>query len=374
MKENILTNKTFLNTLNQHGTCLCISTQAMINNHKILQKTSNNTVAYVLKNNAYGLGIENICPILYKEGCKEFFVAAIEEAHAIKKYAPQAKVYVFNGIFANQATEMYKHGFIPVLNSLEQIQSWQNLAIKQQTQLPCLLHIETGIHRFGLENADVTHLKENPKLLEGLNILYIMAHFACADMYKHKSIEEQYESFVALTKELPKTKYSLSASYGLFVKPKYQFNLSRVGIALYGGNPTPYTKNPMEPVIFFYSTIQQVKTLEKGEYVGYGYNWQANRKTKLAVLPVGYADGVIRSASNKGFAYIGKYKAPIVGTISMDLTTLDITDIPEEFHKTGQIVELIGNNISLNDFAVNADTIHCEILNVLGTRYPRLYL
>lgn len=129
----------------------------------------------------------------------------------------------------------------------------------------------------------------------------------------------------------------------------------------------------MESVVFFYSTILQIKTLEKGEHVGYGFNWQAKRKTKLAVLPVGYADGVMRSASNKGFVYIGNHKAPIVGTISMDLTTVDVTDIPEEFQKEGQMVELIGNNISLNDFANNTGTIHCEILNVLGTRYPRVY-
>ena len=373
MKENILNNKTFINTLNQHGTCLYISTKAIINNHKILQKTSNNTVAYVLKNNAYGLGVENICPILYREGCKEFFVAALEEAYAIKRFAPTSKIYVFNGILNNQATEIYKHGFIPVLNSLTQIQSWQDLASKKQTTLPCLLHIETGIHRLGLEENDIEHLQKNPKLLEGLNILYIIAHFACADIYKHNSVEQQYESFVALTAKLPKAKYSISASYGLFVKPKYRFNLSRVGIALYGGNPTPHTQNPMEPVIFFFSTILQVKTLNIGEHVGYGFNFEAKRKTKLAVLPVGYADGIMRSASNKGFVYIGKYKAPIIGTISMDLTTIDITDIPEEFHKAGQMVELIGNNISLNDFANNADTIHCEILNVLGSRYPRVY-
>lgn len=237
MNTNILTNKTFLNTLEKHGTCLYISLDALKNNHKILQKTSNNTISYVLKNNAYGLGVENICPILYKEGCKEFFVAALEEAYAIKKFAPTAKIYVLNGILNNQqATEMYKHGFIPVLNSISQIKSWQKYATKKQITLPCLLHIETGIHRLGLESKDVEYLHNNPQSLKNLNILYIIAHFACADIYKHNSIEQQYENFVDLTQKLPKAKYSISASYGLFVKPKYRFNLSRVGIALYGGN------------------------------------------------------------------------------------------------------------------------------------------
>ncbi|MFL1781287.1 Alanine racemase, biosynthetic [Candidatus Hepatincolaceae symbiont of Richtersius coronifer] len=415
----------------KHGTTLLVDIAALAENYKMIgSHCPTAKVSAVIKNNAYGLGVENIAPVLYNSGCRDFFVSTFTEALELKLYQfgsnsplfnnrfngkesyiykglkrdnhavippyvkgtinrngelnvkikgsshlnDQVNIYVLHGLLEGQEEEFYKNNLVPVLNTLSQIKLWNNFAIKQNVKLPCILHLETGLLRLGLISEDVNQLHNHPELFENLNIIYIMSHFARADEDNHPSVKEQYDNFVNQIRLLPKSRYSLCSSYGIYTNNDFHLDLIRPAISLYGGNPMPYKPNIMKSVIYLNSSIFQIKDIKAGDKVGYGHTWQATKDGKIGILPIGYADGVLRSSSNKGFVYIDNIKVNMIGRVSMDLVAIDITDLPKHLQKEKQVVEIIGDNISINLIAQNANTINCEILNILTNRYPRYFL
>jgi alanine racemase len=166
----------------------------------------------------------------------------------------------------------------------------------------------------------------------------------------------------------------LSNSSGIFLGPDFHYDVTRPGVALYGANPTPGANNPMAQVVRLQAKILQVRTIDTPQSVGYGATHTAQNAERIATIAVGYADGYHRRLSNRGMAYIGPYKAPVVGRVSMDLTTLDVSAVPEDLTRPGMLVDLIGPNTPVDDVGTNADTIGYEILTSLGTRYHRVYV
>lgn len=334
--------------------------------------------AAVVKADAYGLGLEPVATALHKAGCQIFFVATLTEARQVRAALRDATVYVLDGLLPDTEPLFAAERLRPVLNSLPEIADWSAYCAGQGKTLKAALHIDSGMNRLGLSANDVAILARDPAPLSSFDISLIMSHLACADAPDHPKNRRQLELFETLRNLLPKASASLANSAGIFLGPDYHFDLVRPGIALYGGEAVLDRPNPMNPVVRLEGRIAQIRDVQSGETVGYGAGHHLSRDTRLATVPVGYADGFIRllgaSDDHPGLtAYIGDYPAPLLGRVSMDLITIDVTDIPSEHTFRGTLVELIGSHNTVDDIAGRAQTIGYEVLTSLGRRYHRVY-
>lgn len=360
--------------MTQHAdSTLTIDLKAIESNYRLLkQKGGKIECGAVIKANAYGLGVAKVAKALQKAGAKSFFVANLDEAIELRTILPKAKIHVFHGVQKDQEREFLRHNLTPVLITIEQVESWNKKASSQNKRLPALLHVDTGMNRLGLTLNEADYLLKNPNILENIDIVYLMSHLACADESDHPLNKMQLESINKYKQLFNISKATLSNSFGVFLGKNYHQELLRPGCALYGINPTPYKKsNPMQPVVTLTSKVLQVREVGQLQTVGYGATKKLKKGSTIATIPVGYADGFLRSATNNGTCYIKNHKVPIIGRVSMDLITLDVSDIANI--QTGMEVELIGENILIDEVASNAGTIGYEILTGLGRRYKRIY-
>ncbi|MBT4489339.1 MAG: alanine racemase [Rhodospirillaceae bacterium] len=373
-------------TVAQAGAILEIDLGALKANYNILSKRAAPAAcAAVLKADAYGLGADRVGPALAEMGCRTFFVAHLGEGIELRRIlGPGAVIYVLNGPPPNEEAadveaEFQARDLIPVLNSPQQIEQWSRLARTQNLILAAALHIDTGMARLGLSPDEATGLQTAPERLSGIDLHFVVSHLACADEPGHALNRKQRQLFESLSKGLLANRSSmgrsLANSSAIFLGPDYHFDLVRPGIALYGGNPTPGRKNPMAAVIRLRGKIIQVREIDTPQSVGYGATYRATGPRRIATVPVGYADGYLRALSGQGVANIAGMSIPIVGRVSMDLITLDVTEAPREAVYPGALVDLIGGaGPSLDDVAARAGTIGYEILTSLGRRYHRRYL
>ena len=326
-----------------------------------------------IKADAYGLGGDKAIVKLCKMGCKEFFVALIDEGISLRKALQRksldANIHILGGPM-NTSETLVEYNLIPVLNSLKDIQYWK----KKHPQALADVHIDTGMSRLGLSPNDIQLLRTESEKIKGLNICFVMSHLACSEDANAEMNTEQLKSFRDALSIFPNCKASLANSSGIFLGDKYHFDLARPGASLYGVNPTPGKFNPMSGVIRLQGKILQVREINAPQTVGYGATFQAKKKLKLATVGVGYADGYLRSLSNKGVGYINEIPVPLVGRVSMDLITFDVSEISEQLAYPGGLIDLIGPNNPIDDLAISADTIGYEILTSLGSRYDRIYI
>jgi alanine racemase len=206
-----------------------------------------------------------------------------------------------------------------------------------------------------------------------------MSHLACADEPSHRRNEEQRAAFAAAFDRLrrpgvPPPRASLAGSSGIFLGTAFHFDLTRPGAALYGVNPFTDRSNPMRQVVSLKAKIIQTRHVDTGDTVGYGATHRFTRPARLAVVGAGYADGLFRSLGNRGIAYIGEQRVPVVGRVSMDLITLDVSEVATERAQPGAWVDLIGPRHPVDELARDAGTIGYEILTSLGRRYRRRYI
>lgn len=344
------------------------------NNYKILDEICKTaTVSAVVKANSYGLGADKIAPALSLEGCKDFFVTTINEAISLREVVKDGNIFVLNGLFDNDVEQFQEYNLIPVINHLEQLSILKQLALKSQKKQPCILHINTGMNRLAMPMREADHLIDNLSLLEGIDIKYVMSHLASSEEKENPYNKEQLDKFKGYLQYFPKTKASLANSSGVFLGNEYHFDLVRPGFALYGGNPTPNKPNPMKNPVKLTAQIIQLQNLSHNNYIGYNSTFLSNRNSVIATLPFGYADGYSRNLSNKGEVFIDGHSAPVVGRVSMDLVTIDVTDIPANKIFLGAEVEIIGDNCTADKIASMSGTIGYEILTRLGNRYKRVY-
>lgn len=327
----------------------------------------------MVKANAYGLGVRRVAPALWQAGCRNFFTANMDGAVMLRALLPEARSHVLNGLLEGGEDDMAANGVIPVLNDLGQIERWSAFARKLERKLPATIHVDTGMSRLGLPPYEVEKLAARPELLDGLDVGHVMSHLACADEHENPMNGEQLARFKRMRAMLPALPASFANSSGIFLGPDYHFDMVRPGYAVYGGNPTPHAQNPMHPVVNLRACIIQVREVGPGETVGYGGHFTATEPTRVATIPVGYADGYLRSLSGRGSARIGDIEVPVIGRVSMDLVTLDISKVPETMANVGTWVELIWGSHMLDDLAERAGTIGYELLTALGGRYPRVY-
>ena len=323
----------------------------------------------VVKADAYGLGVEPIARRLFAEGCRRFFVASVAEGVQLRGLLPAADIYVFEGAVAGREDALLAAGLVPVLNSIEQIRCWRAAARGAASAV----HIDTGMSRLGLSAEEVQQVAAQ-RLLDDLELVYVITHLACADEPAHPLTDEQIERFEALRAMLPEARTSIGSSPGLLLDAAYRGDLVRPGIALYGGNPFASGHSPMQPVVTAEGVILQIRTVTEPVPVGYGATYTARPPARLATVGVGYADGYPRALSNRGVGWLAGTRVPLVGRVSMDLMTLDVSAVAPEAAREGGLVELVGANVPLDDVARAAGTISYEILTGLGRRWARRYI
>ena len=358
---------------------LTIDLTAVTDNWRLLRDhAAPAACAAVVKADAYGLGIDPVAPALADAGCTLFFVATLDEGLRLRGLLPQVEVAVLGGLLPGTAPIFLRDRLIPVLNDLGQVERWRAETEKAGQAAPAILHVDTGMNRLGLDPAEAGMLAADPALLDGIEITYVMTHMACADEPAHPLNAAQLARFraalAAVRGAAPGVKGSLAASSAIFLGPDYHFGLVRPGAALYGVNPTPGTPNPMRQAVRLEGRVLQVRHVDSGERVGYGATRRCDRPSKIATVATGYADGYLRALSNRGVARIAGHEIPMIGRVSMDLLTFDVTDLPEGLVYPGGLVELLGDGYTPDDAARDAGTIGYEILTSLGGRYARRYI
>lgn len=358
--------------LRRAGAVLEIDLAAIRANWRTLAGRTHGACAAVVKADAYGLGAAVVARALHAEGARTFFVAHLDEALSLQSALPVAtEILVLNGLPPGAEWDCAAAGIVPVLNSLEQVKAWTDLAARRERPLPAAMQIDTGMSRMGLTENELDSLAADPKRLTGLNLRLVMSHLACAERQGHEMNQAQLARFEAARRALPPAPASLANSSGIFLGTDFHFDLARPGAALYGLAPVAGKANPMRPVVRLRGRIVQVRDISAGARVGYGASWTAARPSRIATVSVGYADGYLRSLSHRATAHVGDKAVPLIGIVSMDSMTLDVTDTPQAV--AGGFVDLIGPHVSMDDVASAAGTIGYEVLTSLGNRYARRY-
>ncbi|HSU06732.1 MAG TPA: alanine racemase [Acetobacteraceae bacterium] len=354
------------------GAILDIDLAAIVANWRLLTgRHPSGPVAGVVKADAYGLGARAVAPALYAAGCRHFFVALLDEALAIRTLLPGAMLAVLNGLFPGTEADYIASNITPVLGSLAEIDAWTAAARTAGRKLPAILHIDTGMSRLGLNPAELAALQSDHTRVDGIALRYIMTHLVSSELPDDALNQIQRQRFEAACAGLPPAPRSLANSSGIFLGPDFGSDLGRPGAALYGINPTPAAPNPMHLPVRLRARVLGVRDIGLGETVGYNATWRATRPARIATAAIGYADGWHRSQSNRGAAIFDGRPAPLVGRVSMDLTTFDVTDHPRL--GPGDWLELIGPAHSPDEVAVAAGTNGYEVLTSLGRRLRRTY-
>ena len=332
-------------------------------------------VAPVVKADAYGLGLAPVARALGDAGADRFFVARLEEGIALRLILREARIFILDGLTQGAAAAFAAHALAPVLNSADEIAEWSAFASARKTRLPAAIHIDTGMNRSGLSREELGAIAAAPReKLRGIDVQLIMSHLACADEPEHGLNRMQLERFRAALAMLPPAPASLAASAGIELGHDYRFDVVRPGLGLYGGNPVPSRPNPYRMAVRLTSHVLQIRRLAMGETVGYGATFTARRPTVLVTVAAGYADGLIRASGAKGYASLGGVRVPFAGRISMDLLSLDATDVAASSLVRGAEVEFLGDEITLADAAAAAGTISHEVLTSISPRARRVYV
>lgn len=358
---------------------LTIDLRALVANYRLLADRSRPARAgAAVKGNAYGTGVAQAAPALFAAGCRHFFVATLSEGIAVRALLPQGDIFVLSGPQPGEGADYCANDLTPVLNSLPQIDTWYRWCAADGAA-PAVLHIDTGMSRLGLSPAELEVVLADPKPLLAFDLPIVMSHLASADIPGSSQTAEQRTRFrAALDRLIPllpkRPMISLANSSGIFLGSEYSFDLTRPGCSLYGLAPVPGQPNPMHQVVELKARILQVRHVDAHQGVGYGAAHRTTRATRVATLGVGYADGLSRHLSQVGVAFVGGMRTPFLGRVSMDLITIDVSDVPEHLAVPGAWAEIMGPNQSPDDLAVLAGTNSLEVLTSLGDRLPRRYI
>ena len=369
---------------------LTVDLAAIAANWRLLRDTAAPAeCAAVVKADAYGTGSEQVARALAAAGCRTFFVAHASEAIRLRRQlsAPEFRIYVLNGLAGGDNTvrtktvrtktvrAMRDHDLRPVICCMEDLQLW--LGITPPGHPANIgLQFSTGMNRLGFFPADAAKTAQLTAGLPGLTIDFVMSHFVSSEITGDPLNDQQIADFASIRVLFPSVPASLANSSGIFLPQAPHYDLVRPGYALFGGNPLPGRTNPMQHVVRLQAPVLQVRHIQTGETAGYNGVWKAQRKSTLAIIGVGYADGFLRSAGgqdNPAHALIGGVPCPVAGRVSMDLLILDATDAPPGDVRPGAMAELLGSTIGIDDLAARCGTIGYEILTNLGCRYHRTY-
>ena len=362
----------------QAGGIVSVDLGALEDNWRaLMRRATPSECSAVIKADGYGCGIEQVARRLSLAGCNTFFVADLDEARRVRAVASEPVVYVLHGLMPGAAPAFADVRARPVIGSLLELAEWDTFCAAQNWDGGAALHVDTGMNRLGITVNEAAALAPRIRA-ENHGITLLMSHLACAELPEHPLNQRQIASFRDVRMLYRGIPSSLANSSGIFLGSSAYCDMVRPGAALYGINPTPGKSNPMRPVVELQARILQVRTVPRGETVGYDATWTAKRATRIAVVGVGYADGYMRAASASderpgGDAIIAGKRCPLAGRISMDLMAIDVTDLADNAARRGDMATLIGDAIPVDEVAEVSGTIGYEVLTSLGRRYHRLY-
>jgi alanine racemase len=338
---------------------LTIDLSAIAANWRALDAMTNCETSAVLKADAYGLGAEPVARTLAKAGARWFFVAVAEEGVAVRAaLGPGPMICVFSGHMEGDTDLIRDHDLTPMLNSIDQLLRHVEAAPNQAFGV----QLDSGMNRLGMEPAEWSAVRD--VALSQMPVL-LTSHLACSDEPNHPMNIKQLKTFIEMTSDIDVPR-SLSATGGILLGKNYHFDLTRPGIGLYGG--LPFTD--ALPVATLDLPVVQIRDLEVGETVGYGNAWTAPYPARIATVAAGYADGLIRAMGGKTQVFADDIPCPIVGRVSMDLITVDITGLEPD----PDMLSILGEHQDVDELAEAAGTIGYEILTSLGARHKREYV
>ncbi len=359
------------------NTFLDINLKSLSENYlKIKKKVNKNClVAATVKSNAYGLGVNKVLPALIKSKCKHFFVASTDEAIEIRKINKKIEVFILNGLVLDNFNIISKYKLIPVINDLKQLRKIERYQSKFNKKLKIAIHFDTGMSRLGLDKKEAADLIENKsKLIKNSDLVLIMSHLACADDPKNNKNHTQLDEFNKIRSHFPNCLHSISNSGGVLLGKKYNLDMVRPGISLYGGNCQIRERKHYKNVVSLKSKLIQTREINKGDTVGYGATFKARKKMKVGTFAIGYGDGFSRLFSNNCKIYLNNKRINLIGRVSMDLVTVDLTSFINLEQIANKEFEFIGNKNPINTVCESINTIPYEILTNLGKRYQRRYI
>ncbi|RMF96504.1 MAG: alanine racemase [Gammaproteobacteria bacterium] len=347
------------------GGRLDIDLRAIAANYRALTRLAAGRCGAVVKADAYGLGMRRVAPALAAAGCRDFFVATLDEGLALRARLPEAAIYVFNGQPPGAARRFIEARLVPVLNTPAQLADWSEAGGG-----PCWLHIDTGMCRLGLSPAEFQALDRSR--LRRIGLSGLMTHLACAEEPAHPLNRQQLAEFRSLAATLPGLPLSIGNSAGLLLGGAFADDLARPGIALYGGRIDG--RAPVREVLQLSGRVLQINVIDRPRSVGYGATATVAPPARLATVGVGYADGYLRSLGNAGFAVHAGRRLPLVGRVSMDALVVDVSSLPADGLRPGDWLTLLGGGLGIDELAALAGTIAYELLTGLGPRLARRYV
>jgi len=364
----------------QNAAILTIDLDAIAANYRLLQQQVGRAVCgAAVKADGYGLGAIQVAPALYRAGCRDFFVATLDEGLVLREVVGRdARVFILNGLAAGNVELMLRVGLTPVLNGPRDAEVWAGWNWQSSDgPPPAVLQLDTGMSRLGFGAADLERLLASD-FLDRFPLALVISHLGCADDPAATMNVRQLTTFRARIAALKgrlttAPQWSLAASSGIFLGSDFHFDLVRPGAALYGINPLPGRPNPLCPVLRLQAKILQVHDVDAGTLVGYGATHKCAHPTRIATIGCGYADGLFRALSSQGAVHVGDYRAPIVGRVSMDLLSIDVGAVPPDLARPGLTVDIIGPHQDVDSLARNAATIGYEVLTGIGPRFHRIY-
>ncbi len=358
--------KELASTINQ----LYIDLDAIAENYAIIKKFVGKEIDCTanIKSNAYGLGVMPIMRALSKIGCNKFFVSSLEEAIEIRNsLSVTDEIYVLQGISAGQESEFVKHHIIPVLNNKIQFEIFNNYCCKKNKNFDAALNVDMGINRFGFPAEEAIKLAQENFFKQKVNLLFFMGQLVFCNKNTEKPLGLLHQ-----LQDILQIPVSLADSNYICLGKDYHFNIIRLGIILYGCAPEELG---LKNAISLYSYIIQIREAKEDIFVGNDNNSvKVNKGRVLATVSIGYAHGLHRSLKDKGVFYINNIPVPIVGDISMDLTVVDVTDVPKYDLFIGTEVEILGKNNNITKMAEQAATTRHDILISLNHRLKRVYI
>ena len=350
-----------MKSVNEHGR-LFVDVDALLENYLNFASVSANETGAVVKADAYGIGAAHVAPLLANAGNKHFFTGTLQEALAIRSLV-DGEIYSLTGLVdENSIAIMREQDITPVLYSARHLALWSNSGVGSAA-----LHVDTGMQRLGISTQELLGLD-----CSRVEISLLMTHLACADQPEHELNELQIQRFHEVAERFPNTKTSIGNSAGILNGKKFQGDVTRPGIGLYGGNPYPQLPNPMKMVCTLEGRVLQKRVVRKGESIGYGASYVATKDLDVAVVGLGYADGIARSLSDKGYFAYGEKLLPILGRVCMDLVNIDASEA--RGLKTGDFVEFFGPTIALDEVAAMTSTISYEVLTTTTRRVLKHYV
>lgn len=324
----------------------------------------------VVKTDAYGLGLGPVAARLWQEGCSDFWVGDHAEGVRLRRMLPAARIFVLDGLTGLSPASFAAARLVPVLASLDEVRRCR----ADPAAPPVAIHLDCGLTRLGLLDAEVVALTAEPGGLAGLRIEALVTQLSHYFAPAHPANQRQNARFLALAGYFGRVPLSLSSSAGVFMPPQFHHDLARVGSALYGVQTTPGLPQPVRPIFRFTAPVLRVVEVEAGTPIGYGGGFVASRRARIATIGAGYGNGLPTTLASRGMVAIGGHAAPIAGRLSMNLITVDVTDLPSGLVRPGVEAELAGPVIPIEELATRAGAVPNEILVRAGRTMPRRYI